>query len=116
MGHRARLVDVDALPPGRVTVRVDLRGATTGPHRMLLHHPMAEVCTHFAGTAEELVLCTDADALARWHLRECSYAHLIRQQRIRIDGPPDPVRAFPGWICPSPHAVHRTPASAPSPS
>jgi DNA-binding HxlR family transcriptional regulator len=109
----ARLVDVEALPPGQVTVRVDLREAAGGPYWLLLHRPVAEVCTHYPGTSEDLILRTDADALARWHLRECSYARLVRQQRIRIDGLPGLVRAFPGWIRPSPHAVHRTPASAP---
>jgi len=109
----ARLVDVDALPPAQVTVRVDLLDAPTGPLWLLLHRPVAEICTHYPGTQEDLILRTDADALARWHLRECSYTDLIRQQRIRIDGPPDLVRAFPQWIRPSPHAVHRRSAPAP---
>lgn len=105
----ARLVDVDALPPQQVIVRVDLRDATAGPYWLLLHRPMAEVCTRYPGTPEDLILQTDADALARWHLREWSYPQLVREHRIRIDGPRDLARALPGWIRPSPHAVHRTP-------
>ena len=105
----ARLVDADTLPPHQVTVRVELRDVTAGRYWLVLRRPTAEVCTHYPGTPEDLVLHTDADALARWHLRESTYAELVRQQRIRVDGPRDLVRAFPGWIRPSPHAVHRIP-------
>ncbi len=114
----ARLVDTSVLPPQRVTVRVELRDLTGERYWLLLHRPTAEVCTHYPGTPEDLILYTDADALTRWHLRELSYPELVRQQRIRIDGPRDLARAFRSWIRPSPHAIHHpvpaSPRSSPS--
>ena len=100
----ARLVDVDALPAERLVVRVELRDATDGPYWLLLHRPCAEICTHYPGTPEDLVLRTDTETLARWNLRERSFAHLIRDQRISIEGSPALTRGFPGWIRPSPYA------------
>ena len=102
----ARLVDVDALPDRRVTVRFDLRDKASGPYWLLLQRPNAEVCTHYPGSPEDLIVRTDADSLARWHLRQLSYQQLIREQRLCVDGPRDLARAFPGWIRPSPHAAH----------
>lgn len=108
----ARLVDVDALPTQQVTVRVHLRDMGGGQYWLLLHRPSAEICTHYPGTSEDLVIHTDAEALARWHLRELSYPQLLREQRIRIDGPSDLVRAFPRWIRPSPYAMPAGPGTS----
>ena len=84
----ARLVDTDKLPASQVTVRIDLRDLPRQQYWMLLHRPQAEICSRYPGTPEDLVVHTDADALARWHLRQRTYPDLLRQHRISIDGPP----------------------------
>lgn len=106
----ARLVDTDCLPPGQVTARIELDDLPEARYWLILHRPQAEVCTHYPGIPEDLVIHTDADALARWHLRELTFPDLIRQQRMHIDGPRNLARAFPTWIRPSPHAT--APASS----
>jgi DNA-binding HxlR family transcriptional regulator len=100
----ARLVDTDKLPSAQITVRVDLHDRAGQQYWMLLHRPHAEVCTRYPGSPEDLVVHTDAEALARWHLRHHTYADLLRQRRITIDGPPALARAFPTWLRPSPYA------------
>lgn len=98
----ARLVDTDRLPANQVTVRIDLQDLPQQRYWLLLHQPHAEVCSRYPGTTEDLVVHTDADALARWHLRQLTYRDLLRQHRISIDGPRTLARAFPTWIRPSP--------------
>lgn len=100
----ARLMSTDSLPVERVTVRVDLSDRPQQPYWLLVRRPQAEVCTRYPGSPDDLVVHTDADALARWHLRELSYRDLLRSERIRIDGPRELVRAFPTWVRPSPYA------------
>ncbi len=101
----ARLVDTDKLPTPQVTIRIDVRDLPQQQYWLLLHHPQAEVGSRYPGTPEDLVVHTDADALARWHLRKLTYRDLLRQDRISIDGPRTLARAFPTWVRPSPYVA-----------
>ncbi|MEP6600043.1 MAG: winged helix-turn-helix transcriptional regulator [Actinomycetota bacterium] len=100
----ARLVDPEMLPEEQVTVRFELRDVPDQRYWMLLHRPRSEVCSRYPGTPEDLVVHTDADTLARLHLREHTYQNLVRQKKISIDGSRALARAFPTWIRPSPYA------------
>jgi len=105
----ARLVDTSLLPDSQITVRVELANRPDERYWLLLRRPQAEICTRYPGTPEDLVLHTDADALARLNLRELSYPQLVRQERITIDGPRNLARAFHTWIRPSPYAAAAKP-------
>jgi DNA-binding HxlR family transcriptional regulator len=104
----ARLVDTDKLPSPQIIVRIDLRNLPGQHYWMLLRRPHAEICTRYPGTPEDLIVHTDAESLARLHLRQHTYADLLRQHRISIDGPPTLARAFPSWLRPSPYAATKS--------
>ena len=111
----ARLVDPQRLPERPVTVRFDLVDRPDEHYWILLRRPQAEVCTHYPGQPEDLLVHCDTDALARLHLRERSYLQLVRAGRIRVDGPPGLARGFHTWFRPSPYATppKKSAASAP---
>jgi DNA-binding HxlR family transcriptional regulator len=100
----ARLVDTQLLPDHTITVRFDLEDSPNEHYWLLLHRPHAEICTHYPGHAEDLLVHCETDALARLHLRERTYTQLVRAGRIRVDGPPRLARALHTWIKSSPYA------------
>ena len=100
-----RLVDLDKVPERGVVVRVVMRmGTTPKQFWMLLLQPRAELCTSSMGRVEDLVLTTDAETLVQYNLRRISFGQAVRAGRVSLEGPPSLVRAFPGWIRPSPYA------------
>jgi DNA-binding HxlR family transcriptional regulator len=99
-----KLVDVDQLPKNGLVVRVDLSDRTAEPFWMLLHQPSAEMCSTYLGWVEDLVVRTDCETLAHWHLRHISYEQAASAGRLEIEGAPSLVRAFLRCIRPSPFA------------
>jgi DNA-binding HxlR family transcriptional regulator len=99
-----RLVQLDQLPNQGLIVRVELADRPTDRFWMVLKRPQAEVCSNHPGHIEDLVLQTDSETLARWHLRHMSYDEAVRAGRIRIEGPRRQARAFVGSIRSSPFA------------
>ncbi|HLT10139.1 MAG TPA: helix-turn-helix domain-containing protein [Micromonosporaceae bacterium] len=108
----ARLVDRSALPPHRVTVRVDLVD-TSRPDRywVLLDRSETEVCATPPGYPEDLVLTTDAEWLVRWHTGRVSLAAARRAGGIRMQGPRHLIRDFARWGGLSPFAQVAGPRS-----
>jgi DNA-binding HxlR family transcriptional regulator len=76
-----------------------------GPARywLLLQRPRPEVCAHHPGGDEDLVQ-TSAETLARWHLRELTYAEALRSDLLTVSGRPAVARAWTSWVRPSPHS------------
>jgi hypothetical protein len=107
-----RLVDPDRLPDGGLVVRVELADAPTTPVWLLLQRPQPEVCSSYPGRPEDLVVRTDSETLARWHLRHISFGQATRSGRLRIDGPKRDRTAFAGCLRPSPFAGVERIASA----
>ena len=99
-----RLVEPDRLPDERVVIRFDL-ASPEGPARywLLLQRPRLEVCAHHPGGDEDLVQ-TSAETLARWHLRELTYAEALRSDLLTVSGRPAVARAWTSWVRPSPHS------------
>jgi DNA-binding HxlR family transcriptional regulator len=98
-----KLVDVELLPEAGLVARVEI---ADGPERLwvLLRRPYAEVCTADLGWVEDLVIRTDAETLAHWHLRHLTYEDATRAGRLRIDGSRAAVRTFLRCLRPSPFA------------
>jgi hypothetical protein len=71
---------------------------------MVLRRPHPEICSTYPGRSEDLIVQTDSETLARWHLRHISYEDAARAGRIRIEGPRSRLKAFLGCILPSPFA------------
>ena len=101
----SKLVDVDKVPEGGIVARVHLADRATQQFWLVLRQPYAEVCTAYLGWAEDVVVRTDSDTLARYHLRTLTYAEAVRSGRLVIEGPRAVVRTFVGCIRPSPYAT-----------
>jgi DNA-binding HxlR family transcriptional regulator len=99
-----KLVDADLLPASGLVVRVELADRPQQPFWLVLRRPNPEVCTTFLGWVEDLVIHTDSETLARWHLRHTTYRDAVRAERLRIDGNRRAVQAFLGALRASPFA------------
>jgi len=100
-----KLVDVEKLPKRGLIVRFDLTDQPGEPLWMLLRRPYSELCSAYLGWDEDLNVCTDAETLARWHLRHVTYDDAMRAGRLRIEGAPASVRTFLRALRPSPYAA-----------
>jgi hypothetical protein len=64
---------------------------------MLVEHGDAEVCKHHPGFAEDLIVETDSETFAHWHLKHLEWADALSSGRIRVTGPRALGRALPTW-------------------
>jgi DNA-binding HxlR family transcriptional regulator len=111
-----KLVDLDRVPEKGLVARVDLDDRPKERYWMLFKRSHAEVCSTYPGGDEDLIVRTDTEILARWHLRHVSYEEAARAGRIRVEGSRSSLNAFIGSIRPSPFAdvkpVSQGPAEA----
>ncbi len=88
----------DKLPDRRLVIRFDFTGR---PRRerywLLIERGDTEICKTSPGLDEDLTITADAEAFVRWHAGLLTWADAIRGNRIRVDGRPSLVRAFPTW-------------------
>lgn len=108
-----KLVDVDKIPRDGMVVRIDLRDRPNDRFWMMLRLPQPEICSTDPGRSEDLLLETDSETLARWHLRHLSYQQAVRAGRIRVEGTSGRIKAFLECIRPSPYAHVRRAATGP---
>jgi len=109
----AKLVDIDKVPEPGLIVRVDLADRPEERYWLLARRPHAEVCRTFPG-AEDLVIETDSETLARWHLRHVSFEEAAAAGRLRVDGARADVRLLIEAIRPSPFAEAARPQRRPT--
>ncbi|MFC5947764.1 winged helix-turn-helix transcriptional regulator [Pseudonocardia lutea] len=100
----SRLIDVDHAPLHGLVVRVELAERPGNRYWLLVRPPRAEVCTSYPGRAEDLVLRTSSEVLARCHLRHLTFAQAEKRRLLEIDGPRPTVRALLDCVRPSPYA------------
>jgi DNA-binding HxlR family transcriptional regulator len=98
-----RRVNLEALPPGRVVVRFDVRGvpATMRCPRtwwLVLDRRDVDLCLKDPGFPVDRVVSADLRALVRVWMGDVPLAETIRVGSIRLDGPPALVRSFPAWL------------------
>jgi DNA-binding HxlR family transcriptional regulator len=88
----------DRLPDRRVVIRFDFTGR---PRRerywLLIEFGDTEICKTYPGLDEDLYITAQAEAFVKWHAGQLSWAEATRDDRIRLDGAPWLVRAFPTW-------------------
>jgi DNA-binding HxlR family transcriptional regulator len=88
----------DRLPDRRVVIRFDFTGR---PRRerywLLIEFGDTEICKTYPGLDEDLYITAQAEAFVKWHAGQLSWAQATREDRIRLDGAPWLVRAFPTW-------------------
>jgi hypothetical protein len=56
-----------------------------------------EICKAYPGLDEDLYITAEAEAFVKWHAGQLTWAQATRAGRIRLDGSPSLVRAFPTW-------------------
>lgn len=108
-----KLVDTEKVPLQGLVARIDLDDRPMERFWILLQRSHAEVCSAYPGRTEDLVVRTDSETLAHWHLRHITYEQAARSGRMRIDGSRASTRAFLACIRPSPFAGIQ-PAAQPS--
>ena len=99
-----RLIDLDLLPEAGIVVRVELPGESPDRYWLLLRRPYSELCTAYLGWEEDIVITTDTETLARWHLRHVSYEDAIASGRLRVDGSRSMIRLLRRALRASPFA------------
>jgi DNA-binding HxlR family transcriptional regulator len=99
-----KLVDLDLVPEPGLVIRVDLVDDHPTRAWLVLRRPFAEVCTSYLGWEEDLLLRTDSETLAHWHLRHVSYEQATAAGRLQLDGSRTAVRTLLRALRPSPFA------------
>lgn len=64
---------------------------------MIIELGDTEICKKYPGLDEDLYITAEAEAFVKWHAGQLSWAQALREDRIRLDGSPSLVRAFPTW-------------------
>ncbi len=92
------IVQRDRLPPQRVVVQFDFRGAHILTMWLVLERDDVSVCLQHPGFDVDLLLTGDLAALYRIWGRRDTLAGAMRRGLVTLDGPPALARAFPGWL------------------
>lgn len=89
----------EALPDDRVVVRFEFPDQPADRRRywLLAEREDVELCTKPPGPDEHVVVRSDGETLARWHLGELTWEQAIRGGTLEVDGPQDLARAVPRW-------------------
>jgi DNA-binding HxlR family transcriptional regulator len=97
-----RRLAVDRLPDRRLVIRFDFRAVPPrrGPATAWVVASRAEVdvCLKDPGFGIDLVVAADLRAFVRVWLGDVSFDQAVRGRDIRLEGPRDLARAFPGWL------------------
>jgi DNA-binding HxlR family transcriptional regulator len=105
------LLRLDRLPRRPTTVRFEF---TVNPkiYWLVMGGDRPELCYYDPGRDIDLVVTADEQAFAEVILGRARYDDAVRAGGIRLDGPPDLVRAFPGWLYSTRYAKYAVPADA----
>ena len=93
-----RRINRDLLPPRRVVVRFDFRGAKIQSLWLVLEPADVSVCVYDPGFDTDLLVTAD---LATFHdvwFRRISLQDATREGLVEIEGTPELVQAFPSWL------------------
>jgi len=116
MWNVRRRLAVDHLPDRRIVVRFDFRGvpAGRGPATswLVASREDVDVCLKDPGFGVDLVVTADLGAFTRVWLGDVSFDQALRSRGVRVEGPRELVRAFPGWLLLSHFAGVARPARA----
>ena len=87
----------DRLPQGPVTVRFEF---TRQPkiYWLVIDGPEPELCYNDPGRDSDLVVRLDEQAFGNVVLGRARFADAVERGTIKLEGPPDLVRAFPTWL------------------
>jgi DNA-binding HxlR family transcriptional regulator len=93
-----RLMQKNAeLPDRRVVLRFDISDGRHPHFWVVLDDPTAEVCVKPPGFDVDLVVSTDSEWLALWHMGRLPLSGAIRRGLIQVQGPRTLVRELASW-------------------
>jgi DNA-binding HxlR family transcriptional regulator len=88
----------DQLPDRRVVIRFDFTGRPRHErYWLIIELGDTEICKTYPGFDEDLFITAEAEAFVKWHAGQLTWGQATREGRIRLDGTPSLVRAFPTW-------------------
>src|SRR5687767_4709826 len=88
----------ERLPDRRVVIRFEFSGrARRERYWLLIERGDTEICRTSPGLDEDLCITAEAEAFVKWHAGQLAWAQATREGRIRLEGPPSLIRAFPTW-------------------
>jgi hypothetical protein len=87
----------EQLPDRRVVLRFDISDARPTHFWVVLDDPTAEVCVKPPGFDVDLVVTTESEWLALWHMGRLPLSAGIRRGLIRVEGARTLVRELAGW-------------------
>ena len=87
----------DELPPRRTVLRFELHGPRHRRYWLLLDAPSAEVCKRPPGPADDLVVTTTSEWLAKWHTGRTSVGASMKAGAVSFDGPLHLARRVADW-------------------
>ena len=104
-----QLIDPARMPPKPTTVRFEF---TEHPkiYWLVMDGPEPELCYDDPGRVVDLVVGVDEQAFGAVLIGRARFDDAVDDGTIRLDGPPDLVRAFPTWLWPSHFAKYVRPA------
>jgi DNA-binding HxlR family transcriptional regulator len=85
------------LPDRRVVLRFDISEARHPHFWVVLDHPSAEVCVKPPGFDVDVVVTTDSEWLALWHMGRLPLSAAMRRGLIGVSGPRALVRELASW-------------------
>jgi DNA-binding HxlR family transcriptional regulator len=95
-----RRIDTAAMPSGRTVIEIQFSDAPAS-HRLfwlVCRHPDVEVCLKPPGFPVDVTAVTDIRSMAEIWRGIRPLRPSIAEGRLRIEGPPALVRAFPEWL------------------
>jgi len=102
MWNVRRRLAVDQLPDRRIVVRFDFRGVPKGRGPatawLIVNRREVDVCLKDPGFGIDLVVAADLTAFTRVWLGDLPLEQALRSREVRLEGPRELVRAFPGWL------------------
>jgi len=105
------LLRPERLPPGPVTVRFEFMHEPK-MYWLVIDGPQPELCYFDPGRESDLVVRLDERVFGNVLLGRTRMADAIGDGSLRLDGPPNLVRAFPTWIGRTRYAKYALPPAA----
>jgi hypothetical protein len=110
-----RRLRMDQLPARKVVVRFEFRSVPRGQASrrvwwLVADRGEADVCVTDPGFEEDLRVDADLGTFTQVWTGRLDFSQAVRTGQIRLDGPREIVRAFPGWLALSAFASVTVPA------
>jgi len=93
----SKSIDRDRLPEERVVIRFNFQDEPKHQFWLLVQRPEPEVCRKPPGFPEDLVVTTETEWLAKWHMGRISLGQAMRWRVMTIEGPRRLVTALSTW-------------------